>query len=46
MCEALLLPGSRPQGQLVGEGGRPEKLIAALVNRVVDDAAGDLEWKN
>jgi len=27
-------------------GGKPEKLIAALVNRVVDDAAGDLEWKN
>jgi hypothetical protein len=27
-------------------GGKPEKLIHAMVWRVVDDAAGDLDWKN
>lgn len=27
-------------------GGKPESLIKAMVPRVVDDAAADLEWKN
>jgi hypothetical protein len=27
-------------------GGKPEALIKAMVPRVVDDAAGDLNWKN
>jgi Tfp pilus assembly protein PilF len=27
-------------------GGKPEKVIPMMVNRVVDDAAGDLDWKN
>lgn len=27
-------------------GGKPESLIKAMVPRVIDDAAGDLEWKN
>jgi len=27
-------------------GGKPEKVIPLLVNKVVDDAAGDLDWKN
>jgi hypothetical protein len=26
-------------------GGKPESLIKAMVPRVVDDAASDLEWK-
>lgn len=47
-----LLVMSYPEHALKGSwsvkaaGGKPEKLIAALVNRVIDDAAGDLEWKN
>ncbi|MBM4781673.1 MAG: hypothetical protein GQE15_28685 [Archangiaceae bacterium] len=47
-----LLVMSYPEQALKGSwsvkasGGKPEKLVAAMVNRVVDDAAGDLDWKN
>lgn len=47
-----LLVMSYPEQALKGSwsvkasGGRPDKLVAAMVNRVVDDAAGDLDWKN
>ena len=47
-----LLVMSYPEQALKGSwsvkasGGKPEKLVTAMVNRVVDDAAGDLDWKN
>ena len=36
------LKGSR---SVKASGGKPYKLVTAMVNRVVDDAAGDLDWK-
>ncbi|MEW6432293.1 MAG: tetratricopeptide repeat protein [Myxococcota bacterium] len=50
--EVNLLVMSYPEQALKGNwsvkasGGKPEKLIHAMVWRVVDDAAGDLDWKN
>lgn len=47
-----LLVMSYPEQALKGSwsvkasGGKPDKLVTAMVNRVVDDAAGDLDWKN
>lgn len=50
--EVNLLVMSYPEQALKGNwsvkasGGKQEKLIHAMVWRVVDDAAGDLDWKN
>lgn len=52
ILKVQLLVMSYPEHALKGNwsvkaaGGKQEKLITVLVNRVVDDAAGDLEWKN
>jgi hypothetical protein len=43
---------SYPENALKGSwnvkaaGGKPESLIKAMVPRVLEDAANDLEWKN
>lgn len=50
--EVNLLVMSYPEQALKGNwsvkasGGKQDKLIHAMVWRVVDDAAGDLDWKN